>query len=223
MDDLELKSLLASYNQKLEEAKVLNLQSWVLNVKCFEDLQKQKVRSKLKSLVTFKVVAVVLGILWLLFLGNVFYSSLYTAKIFFTVSVGAIFIANLAAIIVYVNHIVEIYKINNGESVVKAQESIARLQISTINIARVLFLQAPFYCTFWWDTNMIVNDPLRFWLISFPLALLFALASFWLFKNISLKNVNKKWFKILFNSPEWNSLVKANGFLEEIETFKKNL
>ncbi len=223
MEDVELQSLLASYNQKLEEAKLLNLQSWVLNAKCFEDLQKQKAKSKLKSLIVFKLVAVALGILWVLFLGNLFYSSLHTSKIFFTVSVAAVLVINLVAIIVYVHHIVEINKINNGESVIKAQESIARLQVSTINITRILFLQTPFYSTFWWNTQMIMNDPLRFWLISFPVALLFALASFWLYKNISLKNSGKKWFKILFNSPEWKSLVKAKSFLEEIETFKKNL
>ncbi|MDE3185801.1 MAG: hypothetical protein KGM16_20505 [Bacteroidota bacterium] len=223
MEDLELKSLLASYNQKLEQANVLNLQSWVLNVKCFEDLQKQKATSKLKSLIAFKLLAIALGILWVLFLGNLFYFSLHSSKIFFTVSVGAIFVINLAAIIVYVNHIIEINKINNSESIIKAQESIARLQLSTINITRILFLQAPFYCTFWWNTNMIVNDPLRFWLISVPVALIFTLASLWLYKNISLKNANKKWFKVLFNSPEWKSLIKANNFLQEIETFKENM
>ncbi len=223
MEDLELKTLLASYNQKLEEAKVLNLQSWVLNVKCFEDLQKQKAKSKLDSLIAFKFLAIGLGVLWGLFLGNLLYFSLQTSKIFFTVSVGAIFLTNLAAIIVYVIHIVEINKINNSESIITAQERIARLKLSTINIVRILFLQSPFFCTFWWTTSMIVNEPLRFWLISFPIALIFTLAAIWLYKNISLKNVNKKWFKILFNSPDWKSLTKANGFLKEIETFKKNL
>ncbi len=223
MEDLELKKLLASYNQNLEEAKVLNLQSWFLNVKCFEDLQKQKAKSKLNSLIVFKLLAIGLGILWILFLGNLFYFSLHTSKIFFTVSVGIILIVNLVAIIVYVNHIVEINKINNSESVIKAQERIVRLKLSTVNITRILFLQTPFYCTFWWSNSMIINYPLRFWLISFPIALLFAAASVWLYKNISLKNVNKKWFKVLFNSPDWKSLIKANGFLQEIETFKKNL
>jgi hypothetical protein len=223
MEDLELKTLLAAYNQRLEEAKVLNLQSWFLNVKCFEDLQKQKAKSKLKSLITFKLFAIALGFLWILFLGNIFYFLLQTSRIFFTISVGVIFIINLAAIIVYVNHIVEISKINNSENVMKAQEQIARLKLSTLKIMRILFLQTPFFCTFWWNTKMIANNPQAFWLISFPIALLFTFASIWLYKNISLKNADKKWFRILFNSPDWKSLVRANGFLHEIETFKKNL
>lgn len=223
MNDTQLKNLLESYNQKLEEAKVLNLQSWVLNLKCFETLQAQKAKSKLKSLITFKIVAVVLGILWVLFLGYLLYYSMEMSKIFFVISVSAIMLITSVAIFVYIHHIVLINKINNSESVLKTQERISRLQLSTINITRILFLQSPFYCTFWWSTQMITGSPFTFWLISFPIALLFALASFWLYRNISLKNTHKKWFKILFNSPEWTSLIKAKYFLDEIESFKKDI
>ncbi len=223
MEDSELKNLLESYNHKLEEAKVLNFQSWVLNHKCYESIQSQKAKSKLKSLITFKMVAVVLGILWVLFLGYLLYYSMQMSKIFFVISAGAIMLITLIAIIVYAYHIVLINKINNSENVLKTQETIARLQLSTINIARILFLQSPFYCTFWWSTQMIVNSPVPFWLISFPIALLFTFASIWLYRNISYRNVNKKWFKILFNSPEWTLLTKASAFLNEIENFKKDL
>lgn len=223
MENTELKELLESYNHKLEEATVLNLQSWVLNFKSFEFMQSLKAKSKLRSLINFKLVAVVLGILWVLFLGYLLYYSLEISKIFFVISVGAIMAVTSVAIIVYVYHIVLLGRITNSENVLTNQENIARLQLSTINITRILFLQSPFYCTFWWNVQMIVNSPLSFWMISFPIALLFLLGSLWLYKNISIKNINKKWFKILFNSPEWTSLVKANNFLEEINSFKKNL
>ncbi|MEO6819809.1 MAG: hypothetical protein ABI204_08795, partial [Ginsengibacter sp.] len=217
----ELKDLIASYNHKLEEAKVLNLQSWVLNRQCFETLQQQKAKAKLKSLVNLKIVAVVWGVIWVAFLGFLFFHSLEISKIFFVLSTGAIILITTAAIIVYIYHIILINRINNSENVLKTQETLAHLKLSTINITRILFLQAPFYCTFWWSISFIVNDPLPFWLISFPVALAFTLASLWLWKNISMKNAHKKWFKILFVSPEWNSLIKANNFLEEINNFRK--
>lgn len=223
MDDNQLNTILESYNQKLEQSRVLNMQSWVLNLQCFETLQKNKAQSKLKSLINFKIVAVVLGILWVSFLGYLLYYSMEKPKIFFVISAVAIMLVTSIAIIVYLHHIVLIGKINKGENVLKAQETIVRLKLSTINITRILFLQSPFYCTFWWTPEMIVNGPAAFWLISFPIALLFTFASIWLYRNISIKNVNKKWFKILFNSPEWNSLVSANSFLEEINTFKKGI
>ena len=221
MDDNQLKNILESYNQKLEQAQVLNMQSWVLNLKCFETLQKNKAHSKLESLINFKLFAVGLGILWLFFLAYIFYFSLEKASIFFIISCGAVILFTTLAIAVYLHHVNLISKINNSESVITAQERITKLKLSTINISRILFLQAPFYCTFWWSTKMIVDSPLSFWLISFPIALLFTFASIWLYRNISTKNVNKKWFKILFNSPEWNSLVRADSFLEEIKEFKK--
>jgi hypothetical protein len=223
MEDTELKNILETYNHKLEEAKVLNLQSWVLNLQCFETLQKQKARSKLKSLITFKTVAVGLGILWILFLGFVLYHSLKASTPFFVISISAVIAFTFAAIITYIYHIGLLAKINNSENVLKTQEGIAHLQLSTIHTTRILFLQTPFYCTFFWNTHWIVNSPASFWLVSFPIALIFTFASLWLFKNINIKNAHKKWFRILFNSPEWTSLVKANCFLEEIKSFKKDL
>jgi hypothetical protein len=223
MNDSELKALLESYNHQLEQAKVLNLQSWILNLRCFETMQKQKAKSKLKALINFKIFAVALGILWVLFLGYLFFNSLEMSKIFFLISCGAIMIVTSIAIIVYLYHIVLLKKIDNSENVVKTQETIAHLQLSTVNITRILFLQSPFYCTFWWSIPMITGSPISFWLISFPIALLFTFGSFWLYRNISIKNAHKKWFKILFNSPEWNWLIKANNFLEEINSFKKEI
>ncbi|MEO8819393.1 MAG: hypothetical protein ABI267_00305, partial [Ginsengibacter sp.] len=166
MEDAQLKDILESYNQKLEQAQVLNMQSWVLNLQCFESLQKDKAQKKLKSLINFKLIAVALGVLWVMFLSYIFYFSLGKASIFFLVSCGAIILITSIAIIVYIHQIYLIGKINNSEDVISAQERIIYLKLSTVNITRILFLQAPFYCTFWWTTKMIVDSPSSFWLIS---------------------------------------------------------
>ena len=68
MEDQELKSIWAAYDKKLEEARILNLQSWVLNLRCFEELQTHKVKSKLRALAGFKWVVIILGIAYVLFL-----------------------------------------------------------------------------------------------------------------------------------------------------------
>ncbi len=220
MDNNQLEILLESYNHRLEEARVLNLQSWVLNYKCYEELQTQKAKSKLKGLILVKLVVMLLGVLWVLFVGFLVYHSLDIVKIFFVISASAIMIFTSWAVFVYGHHLVLLRKINNTDSVIKNQELIARLQFSTINITRILLLQMPFYCTFWWSIQMIENAPAAFWFISFPVAVIFSLGSLWLYKNITFKNVNKKWFKILFNNPEWHLLTKANDMLNEIDEFK---
>lgn len=221
MEDSELKKLWQSYDQKLEEARILNMQSWALNLKSFEILQTQKAKSKLNSLKWLKLVIILAGVVWVTILLFLFFKSLSYQNIFFTTSVGIIALFNILAILLYIRHIVLIYQIDNSENVIDTQTKLATLQSSTMNTGRILWLQMPFYTTFFYSPALF-NDS-KFWLISVPVTLLFIFFSIWLYKNINYQNTEKKWFKILFGSPEWTSVNKAIGFLKEIEDFKKNL
>jgi len=223
MEDIELKNIWKEYDRRLEEARVLNLQSWALNMQCFETLQRQKMKSKLGRLALVKIIMIVLGLIWVLFVGFLIVHSLEWSKIFFVLSATAIFAITLYAVIVYIRHLVLIHEINNSESIVDTQLTLARLQSSTIHIARILFLQAPFYTTFYYTPAWIASGDKGFWLVTLPVSLLFAVASLWLYRNISWKNAHKKWFKVLFNSPEWNYVVQSVGFIKEIEDFKQNI
>ncbi|MFI5195096.1 MAG: hypothetical protein ACHQD7_13610, partial [Chitinophagales bacterium] len=66
MEDAALKNIWLDYDRKMDEARLLNLQSWALNLQCFHGLQTQKAKSRLDSLLRFKMRAVVLGIGWVL-------------------------------------------------------------------------------------------------------------------------------------------------------------
>ena len=101
MEDTAINNLLQQYNIKLEEARVLNLQSWVLNYKCFETLQTQKVQSKLTALAGIKIVAIVLGILWVFFLGMLLYATGFN-NIYFSISTIVVMLFTLFAIAVYI-------------------------------------------------------------------------------------------------------------------------
>jgi hypothetical protein len=68
---------------------------------------------------------------------------------------------------------------------------------------------------------MITSNPVKFFLITLPVSLLFLFLSIWLFRNINYKNMEKKWFRVLFGSSEWTSVVQAIKFMNEIEEFKK--
>lgn len=221
MDDAQLKDIWQSYERQIEASRVLNMQSWVLNMQCFEELQRQKANCKLNRLITIKMIAVVLGIIWVLFLGFLWIHALTFSRIFFAVSVGMIILCTSIAIVVYVSHIILIRQINNSESIIDTQEKLARLQLSTINVTRILFLQAPFYCTWFITPEWIRNDWQSVAFITLPITLLFTFFSIWLFRNIKYENRNKKWFKILFNSPEWNYVLKAQEFIEDIEEFRR--
>lgn len=222
MDDRELQNIWKAYDRKLEEAKLLNLQSWALNIKSFEILQTQKAKSKLNSLARFKTWAIFAGILWIAILVFLIYHSLSFQKIFFVVSTSFIALFTLIAVIVYIQHVVWIRQIDNSETVIDVQEKIAKLQASTLNIVRILFLQMPFYTTWWFTPQMILGGDSKFWVITFPITLLFVFFSIWLYRNINYKNADKKWFRVLFNSPEWTSVTKAIDFIKEIEEYKSD-
>ncbi|HEY2722255.1 MAG TPA: hypothetical protein VGI82_11050, partial [Chitinophagaceae bacterium] len=116
MEDVELKNIWNEYNQRLDEAKVLNLQSWAVNIKTFEYLQMRKVRSKLKGVYSIKMWGVFLGLLWVLFLGILVYGNQF-CNLFFATSVIVIMLFSIVAIALYLKHMVLINKISYGENV----------------------------------------------------------------------------------------------------------
>jgi len=223
MQDIELNDIWKQYDQKLEEARLLNLQSWALNLQNFEMQQKQKVKSKLNKLVWQKLFLVIVGTVYVYVLFLLIYYSLQWSKIFFIVSAASIAIITSIAIIVYIKQLFIINQINQTDSVVDAQKKISILQTGTLQITRILFLQAPFYCTWFLTTAMIAENPGKALFITLPVFLFFTWIAIFLYRNINYKNIHKKWFKILFSSPEWVSLIKSAAFLNEIDEFKKEI
>lgn len=217
MEDIELKKMWNACNNNINEAKILNLQSWAVNIKTFEYLQTVKAQSKLNSLARLKKWAVALGVLWVVFLALLIYGNRFQ-NLYFIVSVSMLLFFSIAAIVVYIKHIILINKINFSESIVDAQTKLTMLQTSSVTIIRLLWIQMPFYTTFFWSNKWLTSD-YKFWLTAFPITVFFTFLSVWLYKNISLKNVNKKWFKILLGK-EWTSLSTAKKYLTEIEEFK---
>ena len=221
MEDIELKNIWKEYDRKIEETKLINMQSWALNFKTFEYLQTEKAKSKLNALSFYKKRVIFIGILWIAFLLFLVLNSLAMSKIFFVISLSAIIVFNIVAIIFYIKQIILINEIDNSENLIEVQQKTSELQASTLQIARILFAQSPFYTTFFWSPQMIASSWTAFFLISLPVTLFFVFASIWLYKNINYKNADKKWFKILFSSKEWTSVIKAIKFMKEIEGFKK--
>ena len=213
MEDITLKNLWKAQDEKLDRTMKLNLY-------LLESLQKQKAESKLNSLARFKGWVVVLGIIWILFLGLLIYGN-QLKNIYFTISVSIILLFNIFAVAVYIKHIALIRQLDYSESITNTQKKLSKLQASTFNL-RFLFLQTPFYTTWFWSTGMINGDLIKFWFIAVPITLAFTALSIWVYKNLTLENMHKKWVRSLVNStPEHTSVFKAIDFLNEIEEFKK--
>lgn len=220
MTDNQIQELWNKSNEELERARVLNLQSWVLQVHCFETLQREKARSRLSRVARIKKLLIVAGIAYGVFLLYLVFRKITWEGILFNISLGIIGLVNLYAVGIYIYHLTLIRKIEYSTTILAAQEQLARLQASTLRIARILFLQSPFYCLFWITPTYIRENTMGFLFINIPVFLLLSFAAVWLYRNIHYRNASRKWFRILFNSAEWNLMLEAQRFLDEIEAFR---
>jgi hypothetical protein len=212
MEDITLLNLWKAQEKKLDRTMRINL--FLL-----ESMQKQKAQSKLKGLARLKTGTVILGIAYILLLGLLIYGNQFK-NIYFSISLVAILLFNVLAVGIYIQHISLIRHIDYSQSITNAQEKLSRLQASTFN-TRFLFLQTPFYATWFWSTPMIEGSLIKFWLISAPIALFFTLLAIWLYRNLKPENMHKKWVRTFIQSnPEHKSVMEAQKFLNEIEVFK---
>jgi len=221
MEDLELQKIWKAYDNKLEEIKVLNLQSWALNLRSLETIQTYKAKSKLNALATFNLWVVVLGIVWILFLGVLVYGNRFQNP-YFSVSVSVILLFTIIAVWAYIRHIIIIREIDYGQSITDMQKKLAQLETSTFQSTRIVWLQLPFYTTWFWH-NQWMSDP-KFWLISFPITMGFTILAIFLYRKITQENLHKKWVrKLMMSGPEYTSVLQARDFIDEIEKFKRDI
>ncbi|RZL62031.1 MAG: hypothetical protein EOO93_10805 [Pedobacter sp.] len=215
MENLEIINLWKQYDEKLEK-------SLSLNKKILIELQQQKAKKALKPARNYKYIAVLNG---LVYAGLIIYFFNYLhpfASIFVKVSVIIHLIVTLIAIGMYVRQLMLISEIDRSENVIHMQQKMATLQSSTLKVIGVCFLQLPVFITWGISFDLINNNPLAFWLIYMPLVVLFAYSGFWLYRNINIKNIEKKWLRMMFYGAEWNAILKSGTFIEELKEFEKS-
>lgn len=220
MEDIELQNMWNADTTKTDQAYVMNLQAWALHARTIEYIQTFKAETTLRSLVAFKRNAVIIGIIWSFLLAFLIYGNQFK-NFFFSGSLSAILLFSIVAVVVYIRQIVLIKSINYGERVVDIQEKLLKLQISTVKIIRLGWLQLPFYTSFYWSKEWIENSP-AFWYTAFPITLVFILLAIWIYRHINFKNMDKKWFGKLIGKKEWSPIIAARASLDEIAAFKRS-
>ena len=214
MKDIEIKNLWKTYDEKLDQ--VLSI-----NQKLATEITKTKAMSALARAKPMKIFGIVVGIPWIIFLGTLLMIGILRGGIFFTSSVAAIMVITIISLTIYIYHLILINQVNNTDSVVEAQEKMAKIKTSSIRGTRIAFLQLPFWTTFHLNMAMFENPNLLLIGVQVLITVLFTFAAIWLYKNISLENMNKKWMKLLFSGREWDSVVRAIGILDQIEGYTK--
>ncbi|TAE44343.1 MAG: hypothetical protein EAZ89_21730, partial [Bacteroidetes bacterium] len=187
MENAEILALWKTYGSQLEK----NISQTRQNAK---DISRMKVTSSLASMTPLKVFALAVGIVWVLFVDTLIINLFHIASPFFLVSAILQVVLTKIAIGLYLYQLVLIRQVDISEPVLKTQETIARLQSSTLQVTRILFLQLPLWTTFHLNETMFRAENLPLLIINGLLTLLFSYAAFWLFINIRYENREQRWF-----------------------------
>jgi len=208
---------------KSQEAKIE--QSLELNKKLLGEILNQKAQSALQSLAMFKTRGIIAAVIYLIILGfalSAAFINYSSAANYFIVSIGAIFLINIKALYDYIKHLIWIKNIDYDGSVTEIQSKLVKLKLSIFAHSRIIVLQLPFWSTFYLSGKWFPQTT-GWGYIIFQTAFtaLFTYVAFWLYKNQSIENADKKWFKVLIAGSGGKSLVKAMELYKELEGYKE--
>ncbi|RYZ28994.1 MAG: hypothetical protein EOO10_07730 [Chitinophagaceae bacterium] len=216
MNELELKKLWQTTNDKLE-------QSLVINKKQTYDITRMKIHHILGSMKPIKIFTLMVGIIWVTIgvtaLSSIYLNSYAETNKFFLLSASIQVGLTAIALYIYLYQLITIYQVDLTDPIIKTQEKLAGLKISTLWVTRILFLQLPVWTTFWWNQTMVTDWNIFQWIITLIITISFTVLALWLFFNINYENRNKNWFQLIFRGKEWTPLMKSMELLEQVEEY----
>lgn len=212
MNELDLKNAWQSYDRKLDHLLEVNF----LQLK---DIQSIKAESKINSFKKSHIFVMLLGVAWVWFLSFLVYNT--KDNPYFTVSVGLIILFNVFAVVLYLRHIIILSSIDIAGSIIETQRKLGLVYTSYVEVGRVLLLQTPLYCTWWYTEELVQHGGFIFWTIQAVIVISLTGLAIYLFRKLSLKSKSGNWVKRTDKFFGAEKLQKAIAFLNEIEEFKK--
>lgn len=200
-------------------------QSLAINKQLLKEIISQKAESALQSLIRLKAIGIAALVIYLILLGIVlFYAITHysSAANYFIISIGIIFLINVKALFDYIKHLVWANNIIYDGSITEIQEKLTKLQLSILQHSRTMVLQFPFWTTFYLSDAWFPHS-IGWGYIIFQLLITgsFTFIAYWLYKNQTIENVDKKWLKTLLQGSGGKSVMKALAFYKELEAFKQ--
>lgn len=201
-------------------------QSLAINKQLLRETINGKAQSTLKSLIKLKTIGITALVIYLALLGIVLFyaiSHYSSAANYFIISMGIIFLINIRALYDYIKHLVWTNNINYDGSITEIQEKLTKLQLSIFKHSRVMVLQFPFWTTFYLsDAWFPQSVGWSYYVFQFLLTASFTWLAYWLYKNQTIANADKKWLKNLIAGSGGKAVMKALVFYKDIEQFKQS-
>lgn len=208
----EFQQIWKTYDAKLERSLQLNL-------RLLSEIQSQKAKSVLRTFVVARVIAIIIGAIYMLMLCFAFW--FIHSQPVMAVSFGVFILCTALAIGESIQELGVIHGISYGDNVVDTQQKLAGIQSSIIRMLRISWIQLPFWSTFFVSNELLRKGGLEFLMIEIPIVLFFTILAVFLYKNITVENANKKkWVRGLINGSGIKSVTRAMDFMKEIEDFK---
>jgi hypothetical protein len=201
-------------------------QSLQINRLLLKEMIQQKANRAIQSLKWFKVVGIGICLLYLLLLGILLNYAIahYTPNAnYFIISISALFLINIKAFFDYVRHLIWAAAINFDGAVTDIQDKLLQLQFSLFRHNRFMFLQLPFWTTFYLSSQWFPHSVGAGFII-FQLLFTgsFCWLAVWLYLNHTPANAHKKWVQVFMRGSGGKNIQAALGFFQEMEQFKLN-
>ncbi len=195
-----------------------------INKKLLQEVLNMKAGSSLRFLKRIKGFGIAGMLIWLLLLGLIlgFAIKHYSpGGIYFILSVGMIFLINLKGLYDYIRHLAMADAIRYDGNVIEIQEQLSQLQLSLLNHARFMVLQAPFWTTFYLNGSWFPSQTNTLYIvIQSIITVCFVWLAVWLYRNMTMENIDRKWVQKLIEGSGINQVKKALNFYREIEQYK---
>jgi hypothetical protein len=216
MEEREIISLWKAQDAKIEQVLTINKQ-------LLKEAIGQKAQSALRSLTFLLTWGIILFVIYIVILGNILFwavSNYSSGVSCFILSLSAIFLINIKGLSDYIRHLYMANNVNYEGSVAEIQKSLTLLQLSVIQHARTMFLQVPFFSTLFLSINWMVPSPgLSYIFFQVSLTGIFIYGTYWLYRNLTIANLEKKWLQLLISGSGGKSVMKALAFYKELEEY----
>lgn len=206
----EIQNLWNQQSNQLNQALKISLET-------AEQLKKVEAYTELQQSKTVRIFAIIVGALWSIFVDSQL-AQFFSNNWYVLVGVGVVHSILLKIVIVhYVYQLIELGNIHLGNAVATTQKQLARLKLSTLAVGKIMWAQAPLFVLAPLQLAFLFEVSTA-WLITQLIAsAVVAFLGIWIVVNIKPANFNKPWFKLLFGSKDFTSVVKAEQILKQLQ------
>ncbi|MFN8357909.1 MAG: hypothetical protein U0Y10_25840 [Spirosomataceae bacterium] len=224
----ELKTMWLSNDQKLEKSLTLNEQK-------IEQIQAQKVVSKLRPMLRQRVIECVFHIVAILLLAGFLIKNWDEPPYAFSaIALLAFYTTTL------INALKQINLIKNmdfNKDLATAQSSLVMLQTYIINYVKLTILFIPtflayptiitkvikdYHIQYLADFDIIAKSNGNWWTLQFWMFMVLVPLGVWFYNEVSYKNMDKKWVKNFIQKSSGTRITKALEFLKELQRLKRD-